>query len=251
MEPERGFEPRTYHLRGGCSTTELLRRRLPSLPNRFRLFPKSTRGALRLRVRTSRPVACLSRALARKGATIPQGLLLTFAIVGLLFFEAYWVGTSAMYLGLNPSLWGLFGLLVPGISILAIAYRRRHLPKGVGFRCRMELTDPPRFSPIISSKNVRYELDFEQGGRFGSIPVDRRAPEGPKEYIRTGVFECVWWCWEGPAVRAVAAPGASFVVSDLPRGGNRGSRGFATGRVEEVLDAQTWRATRGALADGR
>src|SRR6187397_1191347 len=34
MEPERGFEPRTYHLRGGCSTTELLRRRLPSLPNR-------------------------------------------------------------------------------------------------------------------------------------------------------------------------------------------------------------------------
>ncbi len=33
VEPERGFEPRTYHLRGGCSTTELLRRRLPSLPN--------------------------------------------------------------------------------------------------------------------------------------------------------------------------------------------------------------------------
>ena len=25
-EPEMGFEPMTYHLRGGCSATELLRR---------------------------------------------------------------------------------------------------------------------------------------------------------------------------------------------------------------------------------
>ncbi len=46
MEPERGFEPRTYHLRGGCSTTELLRRRLPSLPNRV-LAPTDVRKAPR------------------------------------------------------------------------------------------------------------------------------------------------------------------------------------------------------------
>ncbi len=52
MEPERGFEPRTYHLRGGCSTTELLRRRLPSLPNRV-LAPTDVRKAPRSSERAS------------------------------------------------------------------------------------------------------------------------------------------------------------------------------------------------------
>src|SRR5919204_1422398 len=31
-EPEMGFEPMTYHLRGGCSATELLRRETGRIP---------------------------------------------------------------------------------------------------------------------------------------------------------------------------------------------------------------------------
>lgn len=180
---------------------------------------------------------------------IPTGLLLAAGIVVALFVEANWCGRTAMYLGLSPSAWGLYGLLVPGISVAHLLLRQRRLPAGAGILCRMRLTDPPRFSPIISSTNVRYELDFGDGITLGAVPVDRRAPSGLEQYLKDGNFECIWWCWDGDRVRANIASGSAFSVGDLARGGkSSGSHGIARGEVSSVLPAVSWRATKGHLS---